>query len=194
MNSKELLSLISIVLTFAGFYPYIRSIAGGVTKPHVFSWVIWGITTLIAFFAQLADRGGVGAWPTGLSALITFYVAFLAFRCRADIHITRTDWIFFLTAVSAVPAWYLTSNPFWAVLILTAIDILGSFPTFRKIYRDPFSEDMLFYILMGIRSAVSVFALEYYSWTTILFPAALSIMCALFVWLLWVRRVLKKIT
>ncbi|MCA9396243.1 MAG: hypothetical protein KC649_03650 [Candidatus Omnitrophica bacterium] len=190
MNSKELLSLISIALTFIAFYPYIRSIAAGITKPHVFSWVIWGVTTLVAFFAQLADHGGVGAWPTGLSALITFYVAYLAFRRRAEINITRSDWIFFLSAVSAVPAWYLTSNPLWAVLILTSVDVLGFFPTFRKIYYDPFSEDLQFYVLMGIRSAVSIFALEYFSWTTVLFPAAISAMCALVVCVLFVKRTL----
>lgn len=188
MSGKEILSFIAIGLTLVGFYPYIRAIAKGTTKPHVFSWVIWGLSTLVVFFAQLADHGGVGAWPTGISAVITFYVAYLAFARRADVHITKTDWTYFLIAIAALPVWYFTSNPLWAVVILTTIDILGSLPTFRKVYHDPFSEDIPFYFIMCIRSAVSIFALEYFSWTTILFPAVISIMCALFVWMLCVGQ------
>ena len=80
--SKEILSIIAIILTFIGFYPYIRSILSGQTKPHVFTWIIWGLIVTIAAFAQLADGGGVGAWPIGISGLLTLYVAFLAYRCK----------------------------------------------------------------------------------------------------------------
>ena len=61
--SKEFLSAIAIALTLIAFLPYIRSILRGKTKPHVFSWLIWGTTTFVVFLAQLADEGGVGAWP-----------------------------------------------------------------------------------------------------------------------------------
>ena len=50
---KELLSVAAIALTFALFVPYIRSIQNNKTKPHIFSWVIWGLGTLTVFFAQL---------------------------------------------------------------------------------------------------------------------------------------------
>lgn len=188
MNEKEILSFVAVALAFAGFYPYIRSILKGSTKPHVFSWVIWGLTTLIVFFAQIAGKGGVGAWSTGVSALITFYVAYLALIRRADARIAKVDWVYFLVALIAIPIWYLTSNPLWAVIILTSIDVLGSLPTLRKILHNPFSENALFYSIMGVRSTVSIFALEYYSWTTILFPAVLSVMCVFFVWILLMGR------
>jgi hypothetical protein len=82
---KEALSVLAIALTFYGFYPYIRSIRLGEFKPHVFSWIIWATTTLIVFFAQLEGGGGVGAWPTGVSAVITCYVAYLAYKNLGDI-------------------------------------------------------------------------------------------------------------
>lgn len=52
MGIKLVLSVIAIVLTLVAFIPYIISILSGMTKPHVFSWVIWGITTFIVFLAQ----------------------------------------------------------------------------------------------------------------------------------------------
>ena len=67
MLYKEILSFVAIVLTLAAYIPYIRAIFSGTIKPHVFSWVIWGATTLLAFLAQLEANGGVGAWPIGVS-------------------------------------------------------------------------------------------------------------------------------
>jgi|GEM_PF-6430894 len=33
-------SWLAIILTFVGFYPYIKSILQGDTKPHLFSWIM----------------------------------------------------------------------------------------------------------------------------------------------------------
>jgi predicted small integral membrane protein len=63
MGYKLACSALAVVLTFVAFVPYIRSILADRTKPHVFSWVIWGITTMIVFFAQLEVKSGMGAWP-----------------------------------------------------------------------------------------------------------------------------------
>jgi hypothetical protein len=116
---KQLCSTAAIALTFAAFLPYIRSIQRGETKPHVFSWVIWGLTTFIAFFAQLAGRGGLGAWPIGVSGTISIYIALLSYLKRSDTVITKTDWAFFVAALSALPFWFIVSDPLWAVVILT---------------------------------------------------------------------------
>ncbi len=101
--TKEFLGGLAIALTFIAYFPYIRDIQRGKVKPHVFSWVIWGTTTTIVFFAQLAGKGGFGAWPTGVSGAITIYVAWLAFVKKSDDEITRADWLFFITAMSALP-------------------------------------------------------------------------------------------
>lgn len=58
---KEFFGAVAIALTIMAFWPYIRSIHQGKTKPHVFSWIIWGSTTFVVFLAQLADAGGAGA-------------------------------------------------------------------------------------------------------------------------------------
>ena len=169
MPYKEILSAIAIALTFAAFVPYIRTIIGGTTKPHVFSWVIWGSTTFAVFLAQLEGKGGVGAWPIGVSGSITIFIAWLAYLKQADITITRTDWLFFISALSSLPLWYFTSDPLWAVVILTTVDVLGFGPTFRKAYSSPHSESLLFFALFAVRNILVILALEHYSVTTVLF-------------------------
>jgi hypothetical protein len=185
---KEFLSGVAIALTLAAFYPYIRSILSGRTKPHVFSWLIWGATTFIVFLAQLADEGGAGAWPIGVSGVITIGVAVLAFIKRADVSITRLDWAFFLAAMSSLPFWWLTSDPFWAVAILTLVDALGFGPTIRKAYGRPFEEQLTFYALVATRNVISIGALEHYSATTVLFPAVMATIAYGFVAMMVLRR------
>jgi len=185
---KELLGAAAVVLTFAMFVPYIRSIRDGRTKPHVFSWVIWALGTFIVFLAQLADRGGSGAWPIGVSGVITGYIAVLAYGRRSDTSITRADWAFLAIALAAVPSWLLTSNPLLAVVLLTGMDLAGFAPTFRSAFSQPHEERIGFYSLGVARNVLAIAALEHYSLTTVLFPAAVGIACALFVVMVGYRR------
>ena len=188
---KQLLGAIAIGLTIIAYYPYIRSIIQGKTKPHVFSWVIWGTSTCIVFLAQLADKGGAGAWVIGFSGIISIYVAFLAYIKRSDSSITRIDRLFFIVAMTALPIWYLTSDPFWAVVILTTVDVLGFAPTFRRSYIRPFEEQLMFYVVMALRNIVVVSALKNYSLTTVLFPATIAVACLIFsLMVIYRRRVL----
>lgn len=189
---KEFLSAIAIALTFIAFYPYIHSILKGKTKPHVFSWVIWGSTTFVVFLAQLADKGGAGAWPIGVSGVITIYVAVLAYIKKSDITITRTDWLFFITAMTSLPLWYLTSDPLSAVVILTAVDLFGFVPTFRKAYASPFEEKLTFFVLVAVRNLIAILALAHYSLTTLLFPAVTAVACLVFIVMVMYRRRLQN--
>ena len=185
---RQVFSLAAIALTFIAFFPYIRSILQGKTKPHVFSWVLWGTTTFIVFLAQLADEGGVGAWPIGVSGIITVYVALLAYLKKSDSSITRSDCAFFIIAMSAIPFWYLSNDPLWAVVILTSVDVIGFGPTIRKAYCYPFEEQLTFFVLMAMRNLFVIIALENLSVTTILFPALTGLVCMVFIVIVIFRR------
>ncbi|MAQ99597.1 MAG: hypothetical protein CMI00_03565 [Oceanospirillaceae bacterium] len=185
-TTKEMISALAMALTFIAFFPYIRSVLKGRVRPHMFSWLIWGLATGSVFFAQLADGAGAGAWPIGFSGMLTFLIGGLAWLKRADVTITRSDWVFFITALAALPIWYLTSDPLWAVIILTGIDLLAYGPMLRKTWHQPWSESLTFMLLFGMRNYLVLFALEHYSLTTVLFPAAtavaLSATVAMIVW------------
>lgn len=188
MFYKEILSAIAIALTFIAFYPYLRGILQGTIKPHVFSWVIWGMTTFVVFLAQLNAQGGVGSWPIGVSGIITIIIAIAAYVKRADVAITKVDWLFFIAALASLPLWYLTSNPVWAVAVLTLVDLLGFGPTVRKAYANPYAESLPFFALFAARNSLVIMAVESYSITTVLFPAAIASACVFLMILIVYRR------
>ncbi|MFM2304399.1 MAG: hypothetical protein RLZZ135_1811 [Cyanobacteriota bacterium] len=160
---KEITAILAVALTFYGFLPYIRSILRNETKPHVFSWVIWGVTTFIVFFAQHASRGGIGSWLIGISGIITSFIALLAYLKRSDTTITTADWVFLIAAFSALPFWFFASDPLWAVMILTIVDTIGFAPTVRKAYAHPHEEKIGLFGIFIIRNLLVILALEHYS-------------------------------
>lgn len=187
---KKLLSAAAVVVTFVIFVPYIRSIRRGEIKPHVFSWIVWGLGTFIVFFAMLAGGGGPGAWTIGVSGVVTSYIAWLAYNNRSDTRITKTDWGFLSAALSALPFWFLTSDPLWAVVTLTVVDVIGFGPTVRHAYFKPHDESAGFFALSTFRNLLVILALEHYSLATVLFPAAVGIACLVLSLMVICRRYL----
>ena len=90
--------------------------------------------------------------------------------------------------MTALPIWYLTSDPLWAVVILTTVDVLGFAPTFRRSYILPFEEQLMFYVVMALRNLFVLSALESYSLTTVLFPATIGLACLMFSLMVVYRR------
>ncbi len=174
MTLKAMFGLLSIVVALLAFWPYIRETRAGRCRPHVFSWLIWASTTWVVFGAQWSSGAGAGAWTTAVSALLASYIAWLAWRRRAPLSATISDRVFFLLALSALPLWWLTEEALSAVLIMTAIDLLGFAPTLRHAYRHPFAEAVPFYVMIVIRNLLALAALTQYGWTTVLFPAAIG--------------------
>jgi len=187
--TPEILGWFSLLISVVGYIPYFITILSGKTKPHAFSWLIWAILMTIAFFAQDAGGAGSGAWATGFSAVVAFIiVAFALFK--GEKQITRSDWITFIAALSAIPIWYVTKDPLYSVILITVIDALGFYPTFRKSWNKPQEELPLPWGLNSFKFLVALFALECFNWTTALYPASLVLMNGtFFVMIIWRKRI-----
>lgn len=188
MSVKDGLSALAIVLTLGAFLPYVLAILSGRAKPHVFSWVVWGSTTFIVFLAQSADGAGAGAWPIGVSGIVSIGLAVLAYLKRGDYSVTRLDWSFLVLGLLSLPAWWATDDPLAAVIILTIADLLGFAPTIRKGYARPFEENLIFYAVITLRNGVAIAALEAYSLTTVLWPAITGVAGIPFIVMVLMRR------
>jgi hypothetical protein len=192
MTLKDVLGLLSVLMAVVSYVPYVRSTLLGRTKPHAFTWLVWGAVMVIAFVAQLSDRAGAGSWATGLSAAFCLGIGILALFL-GEKHITRGDWIAFLTTVLAIPLWIATSDPLWSVLLVTAIDAIAYYPTFRKSYAKPDEELAFKYVLTVIRYLLSLMALEHYTIVTSVDQLVSIVMeVSLVIMLLWRRAVLRK--
>lgn len=184
------ISLFGVLLTIIGYYAYIKDIYLGKTKPHFFSWFIWGILTIIVFFIQYYEGGGIGTWVTATTGIITLFIAFFALGNKNN-NIVKSDWISFSLALLTLPLWFFTENPLYSLLLIVFIDALGYIPTVRKSWNDPYSETLLHHFISGIKFIPAIVTLENFIFLTYFYPFFLLIANLSFCILLLLRR--KKI-
>lgn len=188
-SMAEILGGIAVLLGIIGYVFYVRGILQGKVKPHAFSWFVWAILTTIAFVVQVVEGGGPGAWVTGFTALASFAFAAVGLGVSSRVLIAKSDWIFFIGSILAIPVWYVTGDPLWSVILITIIDAAAFVPTFRKAYFHPETENTTTYALSGIKFIFSLLALEAFTVTTALYPASLVLANGIFVaMVLWRRR------
>lgn len=179
MFEKELLGLIAALIAVGSKIPYVIAIYQGRKKPHIFTWIIWTITTAIIFLGQFLDGAGAGAWSTAMGTLICITIVILSYRKNPYLLITRADWLSLFAAVGSVALWALTQNPLWAMIILVAIDVIGYFPTLRKAYALPDEECGWIFFWQNVKHVFSIAAMHNYSVITLMFPVTIFIMNAL---------------
>ncbi len=172
---KELLGLIAVALTIIGHLPYIKDIIKGKTKPHVFTWIVWAVVTILAFLGQWQKGGGAGSWTTGATGLITILIALLSLK-KGSRDIRKSDKLFFIAALVSTAPWYLTKDPTISIVIITLIDVFAFIPTIRKTFKSPDSETFFTYALNILRHGLSMTALANYNLATYLYPLSLLIM------------------
>lgn len=188
VSVTSLLGLVASIIALVAYAVYIVSVFRGNTRPHAFTWGIWGCITTIAFFAQVSQGAGPGSWVMGCTAGACFLIA--AFALRTGSHIfARTDWLALIGCIIAICLWILTHNPLWSVILITFIDAIAFIPTFRKAYHSPHQELALAFFLNGLKFVFGIFALSTFNVTTWLYPASLIVTNWLFVaMVLWRRK------
>lgn len=189
---KELFAFIGILFMLASYAIYIHSIYKGKTRPHPFSWFIWGLLTAIGFFAQISDGAGVGSVITLFSALISFFIAAIGYVKRENITISKSDKWAFALSLTAIPLWMITQTPLWSVILITIIDVAGFYPTFRKSWHAPEQESVLSFALGGFKHLFTIMALENYSIITALFPFSLVLSNFTLIAMIYVRKQQKN--
>ena len=187
MDAKLSLGIVATIVNLAGFYPYIRDMFRGTTKPHIFTWLVWALIGGIGFFAQYAGGAGAGAWTTLAGAVACLFVALLTLH-RGDLKIGILDWWCFSGALFGLVLWILTKDALLAVIFVTLSDALGLVPTFRKSYARPFEETPLIYASAFVAFGFGIMALQTYSLTTLIYPVYIALSGGTLYTLLLVRR------
>ncbi|MDO8558122.1 MAG: hypothetical protein Q7S09_02955 [bacterium] len=187
MDYKIILGAIATLVAFVSYIPYFRDVFLGTTKPHAFTWLVWGTLSSIGCAGQLAGGGGPGAWVTGFSAFVNFIIFFFALK-QSKKNILPIDWASLLGAAMALVLWFITKSPLLSIVLVTIIDALGFVPTFRKSFTKPHEETLLTFFLSVVKFAIGLVALKQFSLVTALYPSYLVLANAIFVLMLVIRR------
>jgi hypothetical protein len=184
---KELISIIAVVMTFAAYVPYYRDILKGKTHPHIYSWSLWGLLTILIVALQIKGGAGPSTFITASAGLLCIGVIVLGLK-RGKRDITTSDTIVALLALVAITFWLVVDQPLIAIILAVTADLLAFIPTVRKSWNKPHSETLSMYVTNTIRFMMAVIALENFTLLAALWPVAWAVGNGLFSVMLVIRR------
>ncbi len=187
MTGQEIIGVLTVVIGLIGAWVYFYSIVKGRTKPHLFTWIIWSILTTIGFAAQIADHAGPGSWALGVTVLFSWMNALLSLK-YGEKHITTSDRLAFAASLSAIVPWLLTSDPLGSVIMISLIDVIGFYPTFRKSWKKPYEENLTAYYFANAKLGLSLFALSSVTLVSALYPITIVVTNTAFILMCHILR------
>jgi hypothetical protein len=167
-------AIAAVLLATARYGTYFYTIYRGQTKPHAFSWMLWGVVTGVGTLAQFDLNGGPSAYALAFVSITCLMIAVLSFFI-GERDYTKSDWFALVACFVAVPLWQVTNNPLIALVLIMAIDALTYWPTIRKSYHKPDTEPPISYGFAGMRYFLMLFAVPDPTWQTLMYPFFLMI-------------------
>lgn len=169
MDNHSLFAILAILLSAARYATYFYTIYKGKTKPHAFSWLLWGIVTGIGTFAQFDMDAGPSIYALAFVSLTCLGISIFAFF-KGERNYTKSDWLALITCILAIPIWKATDSPLSALFTIMLIDSLTYWPTVRKSYTRPDTEPPISYGIAGMRYFLMLFAIPDPTWETLMYP------------------------
>ncbi len=174
LDIKQLLGLIAVAISIFSLFPYITDILKKKTKPHLYTWVIWTPLTFMAFFSQIADNAGAGAWTTGVTAMLCLIILALSVKYGTK-DVTKSDRVMLASVIVATAFFLIVKNALLSIILVTFIDVAAFYPTIRKSIKKPYEETLSTHNLAALKHFISLFALDKVSVITALYPSAVFI-------------------
>jgi len=191
MNVKLIFSILASVIVVVAYYPYVRDIFKGKTKPHIYTWLIWFLTTITALAGLLKGGSINGATPIMISLVLVFSIVVLSLKYGTK-DITIGDTVVLTLALLSIVVWWQLEQPVLAVFMATAIDLFGYIPTIRKSWNAPQEETFSFWVAMVVIYSLVFLAISEYNLLTVPYVVMCIIVDLLLVILLFYRRKVLK--
>lgn len=162
---------IAIALRLIGGFAYLRATIRGVAKPNPVSWLIWGLTPMITFLAQLQAGVGAEAFVTLAFATMTMLVFVAAMRKNpTSWKLEGLNLVCITIALCGLLAWILTDDPVFAISLLITADLASTLPTLVKSLRSPATEYPTSYLLSAISMAITLLVITDWRFVAVAYP------------------------
>jgi hypothetical protein len=154
----EYLVIVAAVVSLLAAFAYIRSMFRGGAKPNRMSWLMWAIAPIIAALAMVSNGATLPAVPvfmSGISPLLIFLASF--FIKESYWKLSPLDYACGALSALALVLWWVTKEPFTAIVFAIGSDALAGVPTVKKAWTNPKTESPWPYT-MGVFGAFTSLA------------------------------------
>jgi hypothetical protein len=194
LHPAHLLIYLSVFISIAGAYPYIRDTLRGQTKPNRVSWGMWTLAPLIGTGAAISAGGDlwtvVRVFLAGFIPLLVFTSSFV--NRNSYWKITSFDlWCGFASLIALV-LWLAMNNPVMAILFAVIGDALAAIPTLRKAWQAPETETATTYAASALSVLLIVPSIPAWDIPNVAFPLYLLIVDSLLMTFIWRGKIFEK--
>lgn len=175
MNWHAILGMAAGLILLLGNIPYILSIRRGDTRPNRVTWGIWTTIGFILVGSYYAIGATNTLWLPIAQVISQLIITCYAFKYSKG-RWQKSDRICLAGAGLSLLLWWRSGSPLVALAMNIAMDILGAIPTIQKIYYEPDSEDLLFWVMAFSASVLNLLAIESFTLSFVLFPLYLFIL------------------
>ena len=152
---------LSVLISLVGIFRYWKSILKGDTKPNLVSQFMWMLSPFIGVFFQIKADSGLATLALFMSgfASLSFIVTALVVK-NGYWEIKKFDLICGLLSLSALVCYVITHNLGISILFAIAADTLAYFPTIKKSYSNPETEDNSIYVAGILNHIIALLVLQ----------------------------------
>jgi hypothetical protein len=151
----ELFGLLAGTVGLVSYVPYVRDILRRATRPERTSWLIWTCEYGVLFFAQFAKGARSALWLIGLEFIGVTVIYALSLHYGTGRLDSRSGVLLGLVSLALI-LWFFTSNVSIALLLTLAVETSGVLLTVIKAYRQPESESLPSWLLLGTAGLVDI--------------------------------------
>lgn len=152
---------LAVAVSLIGQIGYLNSIVHGTTKPNLVSQFMWMLSPFVGVFFQLKGGAGISTlalFMSGFASLMFIVVSVV--NKKAYFRLETFDFICGLFSVLALVCYVLTHSLSISILFAIAGDTLAYFPTIKKSWYLPESENYSIYLVGIISHSISLLVLD----------------------------------
>lgn len=168
--------VISALLSVCAFFPYLRDMWTGRTRPQRASWLIWSALGTIALASQFHEGAAQSLWFVAAQVGGTIAVLVLSIRWGRGAFFSKVDFYVIGAAAAGLILWALTDTAIYALAITISISLMGGSVTLLKAYRDPSSETLGMWFTSCIAAWFAILSVGDVDWVLLAYPVYLFIL------------------
>ncbi len=156
-------------------------------EPHAYTWLIWGLTMMVSLIAQYEGGAGFALFATIFMLVSCFVIAAVGFLRNRNV-IARIDTWCLLICLAAIAVIPFLHTALYSIVLMTAVDIAGYYPSIRKTWHKPHTENAMVFAMVFIEQFLLIAAIENYNILTTLYPFAVGSTSLLFAFMIIGRK------
>lgn len=156
-----------------GMTLYLRDLVAGRTRPHAFTWILWGLLGSTACAYMLGSGERLAALPYFGQGVFCSGIAVYTLARWGWSDISRFDWLCLGLGLATLAGYIVARHELVTAVMVTLTDILAIMPTFRKSWHHPHGETLAAYLAGAFIDACTIFALSHRTLATVLYPGVI---------------------